>query len=262
MHFFILLDSSWWWSSSRFCWLGKNWCNYIVLYLIVGGYLIANMAARLDCTDLSDMFLIWNSPFNPFEMKLPTINQRATLQGTLFNHFLTPFGIFNVKKQNKKETSPWSHEMAILTKFLSLSESYLGSLWLGGWWDTRLIVMSRGEQKRKRNKKNRDPENMSRSHPRLNYTRHTLFEYAFMYNTAGDIAVVVYIDLFYPLAMGKQLKETRHKMYKSYTPLLQGKQIPLFAPFFYFFFFFPTHTATTWLHTNETVCGVDAEYIP
>jgi hypothetical protein len=102
---------------------------------------------------------------------------------------------------------------------------------------------------------------MSRSHPRLNYTRHTLFEYAFMYNTAGDIAVVVYIDLFYPLAMGKQLKETRHKMCKPYTPLLQGKQIPLFAPFFTSFFF-PTHTATTRLHTNETVCGVDAEYIP
>jgi hypothetical protein len=60
---------------------------------------------------------------------------------------------------------------------------------------------------------------MSRSHPRLNYTRHTLFEYAFMYNTAGDIAVVVYKHLFYPLAMGKQLKETRHKMYKPYTPL-------------------------------------------
>ncbi len=31
---------------------------YIVLHLVVGGYLIANMAARLDCTDLSDMFLI------------------------------------------------------------------------------------------------------------------------------------------------------------------------------------------------------------
>jgi hypothetical protein len=40
--------------------LGADWAksDAIVLHLVVGGYLIANMAARLDCTDLSDMFLI------------------------------------------------------------------------------------------------------------------------------------------------------------------------------------------------------------
>ncbi len=173
--------------------------------------------------------------------------------------FLTPFGIFPVKKHNK--TSPWWHMMMATNKF-SLRATW-GPFGWGGWWDTRLIVISRGEQKRKRIKKEPGPEKMSRSHPRLNYTRHTLFEYAFMYNTAGDIASIVYIHvhLFYPLAMGKQLKETRHKMYKPYTHpvILQGKQIPS-LPHSLLRSFFPTHTATTWLHTNETVCGVDAGY--
>lgn len=94
---------------------------------------------------------------------------------------------------------------------------------------------------------------MSRSHPRLNYTRHTLFEYAFMYNTAGDIAVVVYIDLFYPLAMGKQLKETRHKMYKPYTPLYCKANKSLLCPILYFFVLF-SHTHGDDVITHEWNC--------
>jgi hypothetical protein len=105
-------------------------------------------------------------------------------------------------------------------KFLSLWE-LLGVPFVWGVDETRVSLWAAANRKEKEIKRNRDPEKMSRSHPRLNYTRHTLFEYAFMYNTAGDIASIVYIHihLFYPLAMGKQLKETRHKMYKPYTPL-------------------------------------------
>ena len=61
--------------------------------------------------------------------------------------FFDAFRDLSCKKTNKKGN------VTVITTNKFLSESYLGSLWLGGWWDTRLIVLSRCEQKRKRNKK-------------------------------------------------------------------------------------------------------------